>query len=86
MAPLTGADVRNLRVLHAVWTLSDGQIRESVGREQLRELLESDPSLVGIDLNAELGVMSREVVEPADRCSAYRGVSPVVIVEVDPAG
>ena len=32
-----------------------------------------------------LGLMSRQVVQPADGCAADGGVDPVVIVEVDPA-
>jgi hypothetical protein len=34
----------------------------------------------------DLGVMSRQVVEPADGWAADRGVDAVVIVEVEPAG
>lgn len=41
--------------------------------------------VLGVDVD-ELDVMSRQVVESADGRGTDRGVSPVLIVEVHPAG
>ena len=66
-----------------LWAVVDN--RGEVANDGVRRIFDMVVSEHMVDLRGRLVVMSRQVVESADRCPADRGVSPVLIVEVDPA-
>lgn len=79
-----------LKPWHGTQTLLDAVAAAGAAAADWRiEFCGAGPQLEALREQAErlgLGVMSSQVVEPGDGWGSDRGVDPVVIVEVDPAG